>query len=203
MEAFIKHTGIVAPLDRSNVDTDAIIPKQFLKRIERSGFGKFLFYEFRFDEEGKDIEDFVLNLPKYKGASILLSRANFGCGSSREHAPWALEDYGFKAIIASSFADIFYNNCFNNGILPVKLSSEEIEALFKKTETIEGYKIEIDLEEKKVKDNTGLEFNFDVEDFKRTKLLNGYDDISLTLLKEEEISKFEATHNTNKTAATI
>ncbi|WP_286905588.1 MULTISPECIES: 3-isopropylmalate dehydratase small subunit [Clostridium] len=203
MEAFIKHTGIVAPLDRSNVDTDAIIPKQFLKRIERSGFGKFLFYEFRFDEEGKDIEDFVLNLPKYKGASILLSRANFGCGSSREHAPWALEDYGFKAIIASSFADIFYNNCFNNGILPVKLSSEEIETLFQKTETIEGYKIEIDLEEKKVKDNTGLEFSFDVEDFKRTKLLNGYDDISLTLLKEEEISKFEATHNTNKTAATI
>ncbi|MNM29704.1 3-isopropylmalate dehydratase small subunit [Clostridium intestinale] len=203
MEAFIKHTGIVAPLDRSNVDTDAIIPKQFLKRIERSGFGKFLFYEFRFDEEGKDIEDFVLNLPKYKGASILLSRANFGCGSSREHAPWALEDYGFKAIIASSFADIFYNNCFNNGILPVKLSSEEIEALFQKTETIEGYKIEIDLEEKKVKDNTGLEFSFDVEDFKRTKLLNGYDDISLTLLKEEDISKFEATHNTNKTAATI
>lgn len=203
MEAFIKHTGIVAPLDRSNVDTDAIIPKQFLKRIERSGFGKFLFYEFRFDEEGKDIEDFVLNLPKYRGASILLSRANFGCGSSREHAPWALEDYGFKAIIASSFADIFYNNCFNNGILPVKLSSEEIETLFQKTETIEGYKIEIDLEEKKVKDNTGLEFSFDVEDFKRTKLLNGYDDISLTLLKEEEISKFEATHNTNKTAATI
>jgi len=203
MEAFIKHTGIVAPLDRSNVDTDAIIPKQFLKRIERSGFGKFLFYEFRFDEEGKDIEDFVLNLPKYKGASILLSRANFGCGSSREHAPWALEDYGFKAIIASSFADIFYNNCFNNGILPVKLSPEEIETLFQKTETIEGYKIEIDLEEKKVKDNTGLEFSFDVEDFKRTKLLNGYDDISLTLLKEEEISKFEATHNTNKTAATI
>ena len=203
MEAFIKHTGIVAPLDRSNVDTDAIIPKQFLKRIERSGFGKFLFYEFRFDEEGKDIEDFVLNLPKYKGASILLSRANFGCGSSREHAPWALEDYGFKAIIASSFADIFYNNCFNNGILPVKLSPEEIEALFQKTETIEGYKIEIDLEEKKVKDNTGLEFSFDVEDFKRTKLLNGYDDISLTLLKEEDISKFEATHNTNKTAATI
>lgn len=203
MEAFIKHTGIVAPLDRSNVDTDAIIPKQFLKRIERSGFGKFLFYEFRFDEEGKDIEDFVLNLPKYKGASILLSRANFGCGSSREHAPWALEDYGFKAIIASSFADIFYNNCFNNGILPVKLSSEEIETLFQKTETIEGYKIEIDLEEKKVKDNTGLEFSFDVEDFKRTKLLNGYDDISLTLLKEEEISKFEATHNTNKTAAII
>lgn len=203
MEAFIKHTGIVAPLDRSNVDTDAIIPKQFLKRIERSGFGKFLFYEFRFDEEGKDIEDFVLNLPKYKGASILLSRANFGCGSSREHAPWALEDYGFKAIIASSFADIFYNNCFNNGILPVKLSPEEIEALFQKTETIQGYKIEIDLEEKKVKDNTGLEFSFDVEDFKRTKLLNGYDDISLTLLKEEDISKFEATHNTNKTAATI
>ncbi len=203
MEAFIKHTGIVAPLDRSNVDTDAIIPKQFLKRIERSGFGKFLFYEFRFDEEGKDIEDFVLNLPKYKGASILLSRANFGCGSSREHAPWALEDYGFKAIIASSFADIFYNNCFNNGILPVKLSSEEIETLFQKTETIEGYKIEIDLEEKKVKDNTGLEFSFDVEDFKRTKLLNGYDDISLTLLKEEDISKFEATHNTNKTAAII
>lgn len=198
MNAFIKHTGIIAPLDRSNVDTDAIIPKQFLKRIEKSGFGKFLFYEFRFDEEGKDIKDFILNLPKYKGASILLSRANFGCGSSREHAPWALEDYGFRAIIASSFADIFYNNCFNNGILPVKLSSEEIDALFEKAENIQGYKVEIDLEEKKVKDNTGLEFTFDLDEFKRTKLLNGYDDISLTLLKEEDISKFEAAHNTNK-----
>lgn len=198
MKPFVKHTGIVAPLDRVNVDTDAIIPKQFLKRIERSGFGQFVFYEFRFNEAGEVIKDFVLNQPRYKGTSILISRANFGCGSSREHAPWALEDYGFRAIIAPSFADIFYNNCFNNGILPIKLPNEVMDTLFKKTQEIEGYELEIDLQEKKITDNSGLEINFDLDEPNRVKLLNGYDDISLTLLKEDKISEFEKNNNTTK-----
>jgi 3-isopropylmalate/(R)-2-methylmalate dehydratase small subunit len=191
MESFVKHTGIVAPLDRVNVDTDAIIPKQFLKRIERSGFGQFLFYEFRFDESGESIKDFTLNLPRYKGTSILLSRANFGCGSSREHAPWALQDFGFRAIIAPSFADIFYNNCLNNRILPIKLSNEAVDELFIRTENTPGYELEIDLQQKKVTDNNGLEFTFDLDEFNRTKLLNGYDAISLTLLNESKISDYE------------
>lgn len=194
MEPFVKHTGIVAPLDRVNVDTDAIIPKQFLKRIERTGFGQYAFYEFRFKENGDVIEDFSLNLPRYKGASILISRANFGCGSSREHAPWALLDYGFRAIIAPSFADIFFNNCFNNGILPIKLSESQMDELFKRCESTEGYQLEIDLVEKKLKDKAGLEFSFEVDEFPRTKLINGYDDISLTLLNEERISEFEKKH---------
>ena len=194
MEPFVKHTGIVAPLDRVNVDTDAIIPKQFLKRIERSGFGQFLFYEFRFDEAGELIKDFKLNKPRYQGASILLSRSNFGCGSSREHAPWAILDYGFRAIIASSFADIFYNNCLNNGILPIKLSNEEVEELFVRTESYEGYELEIDLKNKKIYDKSGLELSFELEDFFRNKLLNGYDDISLTLLKESKIAEYEQKH---------
>lgn len=198
MKPFVKHTGIVAPLDRVNVDTDAIIPKQFLKRIERSGFGQFVFYEFRFNEAGEVIKDFVLNQPRYKGTSILISRANFGCGSSREHAPWALEDYGFRAIIAPSFADIFYNNCFNNGILPIKLPNEVMDTLFKKTQEIEGYELEIDLQEKKITDTMGLEINFDLDEPYRIKLLNGYDDISLTLLKEDKISEFEKNNNTTK-----
>lgn len=191
MEPFVKHTGLVAPLDRVNVDTDAIIPKQFLKRIERSGFGQFLFYEFRFDEAGEVIEDFTLNKPIYKGASILISRSNFGCGSSREHAPWALLDYGFRTIIATSFADIFYTNCLNNGILPIKLSEEQMEELFVKAASFEGYELEIDLENKTVHDKSGLEFTFELEDNFRTKLLNGYDEISLTLLKEDKISEYE------------
>lgn len=198
MKPFVKHTGIVTPLDRVNVDTDAIIPKQFLKRIERSGFGQFVFYEFRFNEAGEVIKDFVLNQPRYKGTSILISRANFGCGSSREHAPWALEDYGFRAIIAPSFADIFYNNCFNNGILPIKLPNEVMDTLFKKTQEIEGYELEIDLQEKKITDNMGFEINFDLDEPYRVKLLNGYDDISLTLLKEDKISEFEKNNNTTK-----
>jgi 3-isopropylmalate/(R)-2-methylmalate dehydratase small subunit len=198
MKPFVKHTGIVAPLDRVNVDTDAIIPKQFLKRIERSGFGQFVFYEFRFNEAGEEIKDFVLNQPRYKGNSIIISRANFGCGSSREHAPWALEDYGFRAIIAPSFADIFYNNCFNNGILPIKLPNEVMDTLFKKTQEIEGYQLEIDLQEKKITDNMGFEINFDLDEPNRVKLLNGYDDISLTLLKKDKILKFEKNNNTTK-----
>jgi len=191
MEPFVKHTGVVAPLDRTNVDTDAIIPKQFLKRIEKTGFGQFLFFEFRFDESGKPVKDFTLNKPRYKNASILLSRANFGCGSSREHAPWALLDYGFKVIIAPSFADIFYNNCLNNGILPIKLSDEAVSQLFIKTETIEGYQLVVDLEGKKVFDNNGLEFTFELDEFYRNKLLKGLDDIGLTLLHEDKILEFE------------
>lgn len=194
MEPFVKHTGLVAPLDRVNVDTDLIIPKQFLKRIEKSGFGQFVFYELRFNEAGELIEDATLNLPKYKGASVLISRTNFGCGSSREHAPWALSDYGFRAIIAPSFADIFYNNALNNGILLIKLPTEALDELFKRCEETEGYQLEIDLQDMKVKDNNGLEYSFDLDDFNRTKLLNGFDDISLTLLNEDVISEFEKNH---------
>lgn len=195
MKPFVKHTGVVAPLDRMNVDTDLIIPKQFLKRIEKSGFGQFVFYEIRFNEAGELIEDAVLNLPRYKGASVLISRANFGCGSSREHAPWALSDYGFRAVIAPSFADIFYNNALNNGILLIKLPKVALDELFKRCEKIEGYELEIDLQEMKVKDNAGLEYSFDLDAFNRTKLLNGYDDISLTLINESIISEFEKNHS--------
>jgi len=191
MDAFVKHTGLVAPLDRVNVDTDAIIPKQFLKRIERTGFGQFVFYDLRYDENGAPIKDFVLNKPRYNGASILLSRANFGCGSSREHAPWALLDYGFRVIIASSFADIFYNNCFNNGILLVKLSNSEIDLLMKNCEFYENYKLEVDLQKQKIRDIYSLDISFEINEFYKTKLLNGMDDISLTLLNEDKISKFE------------
>ena len=197
MEPFVKLTGVVAPLDRTNIDTDAIIPKQFLKRIEKTGFGQFLFFEFRFDEAGEPIKDFTLNQPRYKDASILLSRANFGCGSSREHAPWALLDYGFKVIIAPSFADIFYNNCLNNGILPIKLSEKAVSQLFIKTNTIERYKLEVDLEGKKVFDKDGLEFKFELDEFYRNKLLKGLDDIGLTLLHEDKILEYETKHQIN------
>ena len=197
MEPFVKFTGVVAPLDRTNIDTDAIIPKQFLKRIEKTGFGQFLFFEFRFDEAGNPIKDFTLNQPRYKNASILLSRANFGCGSSREHAPWALLDFGFKAIIAPSYADIFYNNCLNNGILPIKLSEKAVSQLFIKTNTIERYKLEVDLEGKKVFDKDGLEFKFELDEFYRNKLLKGLDDIGLTLLHEDKILEYETKHQIN------
>jgi 3-isopropylmalate/(R)-2-methylmalate dehydratase small subunit len=194
MEPFKKHTGIVAPVDRVNVDTDAIIPKQFLKRIERSGFGQFLFFEWRFDEAGNPKPDFDLNKPRYKGASILLSRANFGCGSSREHAPWAILDYGFKVVIASSFADIFYNNCFKNGILPIKLSEQQVEELFQRTYANEGYRLTVDLENKKITDTLGLEIDFDLDEHRRQFLLLGLDDIGLTLQHEEAIAAYEAKH---------
>lgn len=194
MEPFVKLTGIVAPLDQTNVDTDAIIPKQFLKRIERSGFGQFLFYEMRFDDHGNPNPAFELNKPRYQSTSILLSRTNFGCGSSREHAPWALADYGFRAIIAPTFADIFYNNCLNNGMLPIRLPEEAVEQLFQKVAAQEGYQLTIDLTTKTVSDNEGLAFNFQLDDFSTTKLLNGYDDISLTLLNESAIAAYEAAH---------
>lgn len=191
MEAFIKHTGIVAPVDRVNVDTDAIIPKQFLKRIERSGFGQFLFYEWRFDEEGNVNPNFEPNKPRYNGASVLISRANFGCGSSREHAPWAILDYGFKVVIAPSFADIFYNNCFKNGILPIKLSEEQVEELFQRTAKHEGYSLNVDLENKVLTDEHGLKIEFDLDEHRRQFLLQGLDDIGLTLQHEALISAYE------------
>jgi len=194
MEAFTKHTGIVGPVDRVNVDTDAIIPKQFLKRIERTGFGQFLFFEWRFDQSGNVIKDFSLNQPRFEGASVLISRANFGCGSSREHAPWAILDYGFKVVIAPSFADIFYNNCFKNSILPIKLSEEQVEELFQRTAANEGYKLTVDLEQKKIKDDLGLEIAFDLDEHRRQFLLLGLDDIGLTLKHDSAIAEYEAKH---------
>jgi 3-isopropylmalate/(R)-2-methylmalate dehydratase small subunit len=191
MKPFTKHKGLVATLDRVNVDTDQIIPKQFLKRIERTGFGEFLFYDWRFLDDGTPNPDFELNQPRYEGASILLARANFGCGSSREHAPWALSDYGFRAIIAPSFADIFYNNCFKNGMLPVRLSDAEVEELFQRARVNEGYELTVDLERQIVADSTG-EFHFDVEPFRRECLLKGLDDIGLTLQHEDDICDYES-----------
>ncbi len=191
MDAFKKLTGIVAPVDRVNVDTDAIIPKQFLKRIERTGFGQFLFYEWRFDEEGNDNATFEMNKPRYEGASVLISRANFGCGSSREHAPWAILDYGFKVVISPSYADIFYNNCFKNGILPIKLSEEQVDELFKRTAEHEGYKLSIDLENNKLSDEYGLSITFELDEHRRQFLLQGLDDIGLTLQHADEITAYE------------
>lgn len=194
MQPFKQHTGIVGPVDRVNVDTDAIIPKQFLKRIERTGFGQFLFFEWRFDEQGNVNPSFDLNKPRYEGASVLISRANFGCGSSREHAPWAIMDYGFQVVIAPSFADIFYNNCFKNGILPIKLSEEQVEELFQRTAANEGYKLNVDLESKTISDDKGLNIAFDLDEHRRQFLLLGLDDIGLTLQHESLISAYEAKH---------
>ncbi len=191
MEPFTKHSGLVVSMDRANVDTDQIIPKQFLKRIERTGFGQFLFYDWRFNEDETDNPDFELNQANAKGASILLARRNFGSGSSREHAVWALADYGFRSVIAPSFADIFYNNCFKNGVLPVALSEEQVEELFQKTASNPGYQLTVDLEAKKVVDSSGLSFDFDVDDARRDRMLQGLDDIAVTLSHEEKISAYE------------
>ena len=192
MNPFIKETGIVATLDRVNVDTDQIIPKQFLKRIERTGFGEFLFFDWRFHDDGTLNLDFELNQERFRGATILLARANFGCGSSREHAPWALEDYGFRAVIAPSFADIFYNNCFKNGMLPVRLSEEQIEELFQRARANENYTLSIDLEAQVVTDDFGARYAFEVDDFRKRCLLEGLDEIGLTLQHEDKIAAYEA-----------
>lgn len=192
MNPFVIHTGVVAPLDRVNVDTDAIIPKQFLKRIERSGFGQFLFYEWRFTVDGVPIDSFILNTPAYKESTVLLARNNFGCGSSREHAPWALLDYGFRCVIAPSFADIFYNNCFKNGILPIKLSEEQVDELFNRAENKPNFQLTIDLQEQVVRDNEGLSYPFEVDSYRRYCLLNGLDDIGITLQYEDKIAAYEA-----------
>lgn len=200
MEKFIVHEGLVAPLDRANVDTDAIIPKQFLKSIKRSGFGPNLFDEWRYMDQGEPGMDnaarplnpnFVLNQERYRGASILLARQNFGCGSSREHAPWALEDFGFRAILGESFADIFFNNCFKNGLLPVVLPKAEMDALFGLVEHSPGYKATIDLPGQRVIRPDGHAIPFDVDPFRKECLLNGWDDIGLTLRHAEKIREFE------------
>ncbi|GAE91851.1 3-isopropylmalate dehydratase small subunit [Gracilibacillus boraciitolerans JCM 21714] len=190
MEPIRKHEGLVFPLNRANIDTDQIIPKQFLKRISRQGFGQFVFYNWRFDSKGELRQDFPLNQPKYEGTSILVAGENFGCGSSREHAPWALQDYGFRVIIAPSYADIFYNNCTKNGILPVKLTDEEIQILIKNAEA-DQYHLTVDLEAKKVYDNQGFDASFDLDDYKREMLLNGWDEIAVTLTHADKISQFE------------
>ncbi|WP_153102269.1 3-isopropylmalate dehydratase small subunit [Paraburkholderia hayleyella] len=202
MDKFIVHTGIVAPLDRENVDTDAIIPKQFLKSIKRTGFGPNAFDEWRYLDHGEPGQDnskrplnpdFVLNQPRYQGASVLLARKNFGCGSSREHAPWALQQYGFRALIAPSFADIFYNNCFKNGLLPIVLSEQQVDHLFNETSAFNGYQLTIDLEAQVVRTTSGsAEYPFEVAAFRKYCLLNGFDDIGLTLRHADKIRQFEA-----------
>ena len=194
MRAFCEHTGLVLPMDRSNVDTDQIIPKQFLKRIERSGFGPFLFFDWRYREDGSDNPQFELNRPEYAGASVLLVRRNFGCGSSREHAPWALENYGFRAILAPSFADIFYNNCFKNSVLPIRLDEAVIDDLFQRAAAHPGYQLTVDLEKQQIRDAFGLSIPFEVDAFRRHCLLNGLDDIGLTLQREAEIAAYEQAH---------
>ncbi len=191
MRPFTKHTGLVAPMDRSNVDTDQIIPKQFLKRIERTGFGQFLFFDWRYLEDGSPNPEFLLNRPEYQGASILLARRNFGCGSSREHAPWALEDYGFRVILAPSFADIFYNNCFKNGMLPIQLDEGAIDELFARARQHANYHLTVDLEVAAIHDQYGINLPFKVDSFRRHSLLNGLDDIGLTLRHEGAITAYE------------
>ena len=191
MDKFTTFTGTVLPMNRSNVDTDQIMPKQFLKRIERSGFGQFVFFDWRFLEDGSENPDFELNKPQYRGASILLARRNFGSGSSREHAPWGLADYGFKVLIAPSFADIFFNNAFKNGILPIVLTEEQVEDLFQRTARFENYQLTVDLENQTLTDEHGLKLAFDVDAFRKYCLLNALDDISLTLLHEDEIAAWE------------
>ena len=191
MNAFTKHTGLVAPLDRANVDTDQIIPKQFLKRIERTGFGESLFFDWRYTANGQPNPSFVLNEPRFQGASILVAGKNFGCGSSREHAPWALAEYGFRVIIASSFADIFSNNCFKNGMLPIVLGEEQVAEIMRRTVAQEGYRLTVRLESQSIEDDQGLALKFSVGEFQKYCLLNGLDDIGLTLQHEDQITSFE------------
>ena len=206
MKAFTRHKGLVAPLDRANVDTDMIIPKQFLKSIKRTGFGPNLFDELRYLDQGEPGQDclnrpinpnFPLNKARYKGASILLTRKNFGCGSSREHAPWALEDYGFNVIVAPSYADIFYNNCFKNGILPVILEEYEIEDLFIEVEKIPGFQLDVDLVSQTINTDSAKEYNFELDEFRKDCLINGLDEIGLTLQHVDLIKKYEV-HRENR-----
>lgn len=194
MKPFRLHRGLVAPLDRINVDTDQIIPKQFLKRIERTGFGEFLFYDWRFGQDGKKNPDFVLHQPRYEGASVLVAGKNFGCGSSREHAVWALTDFGFRAVIASSFADIFANNSSKNGFLAVRLSEGQVAQLMQRAQEVAGYQVKVDLEQSEVRDEQGFRAKFSLDEFVRHCLLNGLDDIGLTLQHESEIAAYEARH---------
>jgi len=207
MKAFTQHSGIAGPMDRANVDTDMIIPKQFLKSIKRSGFGPNLFDELRYLDEGQPGQDcshrpinkdFPLNNPRYKGASILLARKNFGCGSSREHAPWALEDYGFRTIIAPSYADIFYNNCFKNGLLPVILTEQQVDVLFKEMNAAEGYQLTIDLVAQKVIRPNGESFDFEIDVFRKDCLVQGLDEIGLTMQSADAIKEYEKTREASQ-----
>jgi 3-isopropylmalate/(R)-2-methylmalate dehydratase small subunit len=193
MTPFTTHTGLVAAMDRANVDTDQIIPKQFLKRIERTGYGPFLFYDWRYLEDNSEPNPaFELNKPELRGASILLARRNFGCGSSREHAVWAIENYGFRVVIAPSFADIFYNNCFKNGVLPIRLPEEQVDDLFQRFAKFPGYELTVDLPHCRISDRHGLELPFEVDQSRRHYLLNGLDDIAVTLQREDAIAAYEA-----------
>jgi 3-isopropylmalate/(R)-2-methylmalate dehydratase small subunit len=191
MLPFRVHTGVAAPLDLPNVDTDQIIPKQFLKRVERTGFGQFLFFDWRFTAEGSPEPTFVLNEPRYAGASILLAGRNFGCGSSREHAPWALLDYGFRAVIAPTFADIFQNNCTKNGVLPVALTEGEVAELMRRAREVDEHRLTVDLERREVRDGHGFSATFKLDEFRRQCLLEGLDDIGLTLKHDSLINQFE------------
>ncbi|MGY8749219.1 MAG: 3-isopropylmalate dehydratase small subunit [Pirellulales bacterium] len=195
MRAFTEHTGIVATMDRSNVDTDQIIPKQFLKRIERTGFGQYLFFDWRFDEQGNKQPEFELNWPQFENASVLVARKNFGNGSSREHAVWALDDFGFRCVIAESFADIFYNNCSKNGVLPVCLHPQEVELIHKLVAKHEGFQLTIDLKKKTVSDGNQFNATFEIDDYRRQCFLEGLDHIALTLQHVDKIDEFEKTWN--------
>jgi 3-isopropylmalate/(R)-2-methylmalate dehydratase small subunit len=199
MEPFIKHAGLVAPLDRVNVDTDQMVPKQFCKLLTREGFGRVLFYDWRYLVGEQPNPEFVLNEPRFAGATVLLTRANFGCGSSREHAPWAIGDYGFRVILAPSYADIFYNNCFKNGILPAELTEAQIEELFQRTQKEEGYSLTIDLPSQTVKDNHGLVYKFEIAPSRKEVLLKGLDDIGTSLLHADAIDTYEKTHTATAT----
>jgi len=191
MQPYRRQTGVVAPLDRVDVDTDQIIPKQFLKRIERTGFGQFAFFDWRYKDDGTSNPDFELNKPEYRGASVLVAGRNFGCGSSREHAPWALEDMGFRTIIAPSYADIFYNNCFKNGMLPIVLPEETVKEIMSRAKERPGYQLTVDLENETISDEEGVVATFDVDTFRRHCLLEGLDDIGLTLQHADDIATYE------------
>jgi 3-isopropylmalate/(R)-2-methylmalate dehydratase small subunit len=199
MQSLSKHTGLVLPLDRVNVDTDQMVPKQFLKLQTKQGYGKFLFYDWRYLPGEKSNPEFILNLPRYKGASVLLARAGFGCGSSREHAPWAIADYGFRVIVAPSYADIFYNNCFLSGVLPIKLSEEQVDELFRRAERQEGYSLTVDLPAQTVSDPSGLRYSFTLDEFRKHILLDGLDEIGLTLKHSARIDEYEKSHHPGAT----
>ena len=194
MEKYTKHTSVAALMNRANVDTDQIMAKQFLKKVERTGFGQHLFHDWRYLEDGSDNPDFELNNPNFKGAKILVAGDNFGCGSSREHAPWAIEDYGFNTIISTSFADIFYNNCFKNGILPIVVDADTLSSLMSEINNNEGVAFEVDLENQRVSTPGGIDVNFEIDGFRKTNLLSGLDDIGLTLKHTDKIDEYEAKH---------
>ena len=195
MDAFTKHTGKVVPYDMPNVDTDQIIPARFLKKIDRVGFGELLFYELRYEEDGSPKPGFILNQPQYAGGTVLVSGPQFGIGSSREHAPWAIQQYGFRVVIAPSFGDIFRNNCYQNGLLPVMLDAAEVDTIIARAQEIQGYELTVDLEAQQVTDGHGLAASFDIDPFRKENFVQGLDDIGLTLQNEAAIDAFESTHS--------